>query len=734
MDLRYWRALTTCGATLVVLLFCGCDLSSSPPAPTPTQVPPTPKWATNWRTGFVDCGMSETAVRINLSCWQGIVQGDYVSVMAGKYAYDCTRDGCGEVGWYDVEAWKPDGTKIDYVAGRYMSGFGPLHIQSVSGSIITFVRDGGDTFTVDIIPFLEEPPTPTPAPPVTRAFATATSTPLLALPSPTPSLAGYFTKCDDEMTAGSAGNVYLNCWSGAINGRPMYIWAGYARHVHDKKAEKAICGRYGEGETSYYHMYVVSLDGHDTNDKQDGFGCGHLSIKTVSGTVITFQMDDFQQNNSYTVNVDFAPLLQDPTPTPLPLHTATNIPTTMPTPTRTEIPTETPGSPTPTPTLELGWGVGCGMPYNSRDIIQSSCWRGKIGGQIINVTAGREGYNWDAGPGDPDYARGPERGALWVAVYSDTLGTFTEEVYDSPWKVGEVGLVSVKDTIVTLVPVVEQAPHVTFVFDLATRKWLAPTGPQMQQYKFEQVTCKNRYNPYGEPDFNDCWVGVGGGDVQSVRTLASDFIHDPAQGVIALTGDIFFYGLENSHIYRTPLKVGPVHITSVHGALFTLASSDGKTQFVFDVATRRWVPPRGNPQPTLKSGWVDWRSGWAECYAFSGTLEPQFYSCWQGTVKGTTLRINAGRDSGLARIYPPGETPIPTKVADSGCCFGLLTVANVGSNGIPGQPDTYSTSEKVGPLYIVAIEGTTVTLASYDPRLRNLTLTFDIATRKWVNP
>ncbi len=405
--------------------------------------------------------------------------------------------------------------------------------------------------------------------------------------------------------------------------------------------------------------------------------------------------------------------------------------TLMPSASSTEIPTETPGTPTPFPTLALGWGMGCGMPYNSRDIIQSSCWRGNMGGKIIGLTAGREGFNWDASPNDSDYYTGPARGALWVSVYTPTLGTYSEEVYDTPQWVGEVGLVSINGTEVTLKPVLDQAPRITFVFDLASREWIAPTSQEMKQWKFMPVPCGDPYHRDGGIQYTDCWVGVGGGGVETFRILVPDSGGDPIQAIVNLTGGIFFIRddatLSSRGDYRTPLKVGAVHVTSVQGGIFNIASADGKTKFSFDAAKRQWVPPSTNPKPVLKTGWVD-------CNQFYDVSSwgAEYYTCWQGTVKGSTFRIYSGRETAVV-----GATPLPgsltsNKWSDVDCCVGLLSLATVDSNGNIGSGSTYSTTEKTGALYIVSIDGTRVKVASYDPLLKNTTLTFDIATRQWV--
>jgi hypothetical protein len=162
---------------------------------------------------------------------------------------------------------------------------------------------------------------PTPAvAPHTAATITTSNAKAGRMPNPTPSpaatvtLVGGFVKCEGEGPAGSSVDEYLNCWSGSVNGYPIYIWSGYARDYGGGKGWEAICGSGDVDEYSYYHMFISK---HTVDDLRGGYGCGHLSILEVSGIAITFKLEDFA-GNTYTKTLDFAPLLEDRSPTPTP--------------------------------------------------------------------------------------------------------------------------------------------------------------------------------------------------------------------------------------------------------------------------------------------------------------------------------------------------------------------------------------------------------------------------------
>src|SRR5438552_14569208 len=118
----------------------------------PTPKPPMP----TWETGFVACDPETSAARLDINCWQGVMNGDNVFIRAGKELYWCEKGpGCGEEGFYDIRAWKPDGTELAYYAGRNYTDFGPLHIVKVMGSLVAFQRDDGSSLSIDIDYYLQ---------------------------------------------------------------------------------------------------------------------------------------------------------------------------------------------------------------------------------------------------------------------------------------------------------------------------------------------------------------------------------------------------------------------------------------------------------------------------------------------------------------------------------------------------------------------------------------------------
>jgi hypothetical protein len=118
--------------------------------------------------------------------------------------------------------------------------------------------------------------------------------------------------CENIGTAGSSVYVNLNCWSGSVNGDLIYIRSGYALDYGGGKGWSPVCGSGDADEYSYYQIGVS-----DHGGLEDGYGCGHLRILEVSGTSITFKLEDFA-GNSYIKTLDFASLLDKRIPTPVP--------------------------------------------------------------------------------------------------------------------------------------------------------------------------------------------------------------------------------------------------------------------------------------------------------------------------------------------------------------------------------------------------------------------------------
>lgn len=143
------------------------DTPQSHDIDTPMAASPSPTFATGF-TGCIPDMRAGGAARTNNNCWQGIVNGYYVFITAGKENNRPEKDSCGIEGFFEIEASLPGADPYDSIRDREYAGCAALHIRDVSGSLATF--DGGASFTVDLTSFL---PTPTPQP----RFAT-TRTPI----------------------------------------------------------------------------------------------------------------------------------------------------------------------------------------------------------------------------------------------------------------------------------------------------------------------------------------------------------------------------------------------------------------------------------------------------------------------------------------------------------------------------------------------------------------------------
>jgi hypothetical protein len=149
----------------------------------------------------------------------------------------------------------------------------------------------------------------------------------------------------------------------------------------------------------------------------------------------------------------------------------------------THAPTWTIGVPPeyPSATPHLGLSNEC-TSTNSRAPQFANCWIGVVNGEIFYVSAGREGFTGLGGPDDD-----PPWGIIEVSI-RDRRGS--TQLFRTPWKVGEVRIVEINNTLFTLAPIDRATPYswltpwatttpgVTFVFDLATRQWVSvPPSP-----------------------------------------------------------------------------------------------------------------------------------------------------------------------------------------------------------------------------------------------------------------
>jgi hypothetical protein len=136
-------------------------------------------------------------------------------------------------------------------------------------------------------------------------------------------------------------------------------------------------------------------------------------------------------------------------------------------------PTDTPGvPPTPTSGVALCPTLEHGYPYVYRD-----CWLGLVNGQVLFVaTAYTPRHQVVNGKGyDVQWVGDDTQGVVIVDHSTD------EAVYNTPLKVGVMGILSVNGTQLTLAPVNPNDRRYlltgpTIIFDIATRQFISASG------------------------------------------------------------------------------------------------------------------------------------------------------------------------------------------------------------------------------------------------------------------
>jgi len=126
----------------------------------------------------------------------------------------------------------------------------------------------------------------------------------------------------------------------------------------------------------------------------------------------------------------------------------------------------------------------------------------------------------------------------------------------------------------------------------------------------------------------------------------------------------------------------------------------------------------GGPGPMLETPGptATWGTTWFECGSPDSGFDPQFYSCWQGTVAGVRLYLLAGREGHSGDIRQ-----------------GLLEVDEVDNRSpYPDFMKLYQTPQKVGAVRIAAVSGTRVMLLPWNAQPTPVSFVFDLATRQWV--
>lgn len=132
----------------------------------------------------------------------------------------------------------------------------------------------------------------------------------------------------------------------------------------------------------------------------------------------------------------------------------------------------------------------------------------------------------------------------------------------------------------------ELRTSVTLTHEPTITPGLPPAFPSPTPILGMLTGCSN-VNTY-EPQALSCWRGVVNGELVDVGAGREGRGGDMQQGVIM----VHVEGQEGQDLYQTLSRVGAVEITSVSGTSFTLSTVSQPTpqQFVFDIATRQWVP------------------------------------------------------------------------------------------------------------------------------------------------
>ncbi len=152
---------------------------------------------------------------------------------------------------------------------------------------------------------------------------------------------------------------------------------------------------------------------------------------------------------------------------------AANNPTNIPGPP----PTDTPGTP-PTSTPVLGIQP-CPAPAHPQFYSFKDCWGGIAGGQVVYAAAGGE-TSQISGGGKSGNAAGrlgdPTQGVIELYLSNDQT-----ILYNTPIKIGKVGILAANGTQLTLAPVnpndrryLLNSP--TIVFDISTRQFISASG------------------------------------------------------------------------------------------------------------------------------------------------------------------------------------------------------------------------------------------------------------------
>jgi hypothetical protein len=143
----------------------------------------------------------------------------------------------------------------------------------------------------------------------------------------------------------------------------------------------------------------------------------------------------------------------------------------QPHPIYTPEPTDTPG-PSPTPLIVLGMMDIC---QSKGEFIYKACWRGMVNGNLVSVGVGTRNFNQAGIPRTPSYT---DQKNGWVVVFNGPYFRASDPnptIYETPPDMGIVGLTTVDNNVLTLIPVTfysQPRAGATTYFDLATRQFL----------------------------------------------------------------------------------------------------------------------------------------------------------------------------------------------------------------------------------------------------------------------
>ncbi|HMA36965.1 MAG TPA: hypothetical protein VKY74_21095, partial [Chloroflexia bacterium] len=127
----------------------------------------------------------------------------------------------------------------------------------------------------------------------------------------------------------------------------------------------------------------------------------------------------------------------------------------------------------------------------------------------------------------------------------------------------------------------------------------------------------------------------------------------------------------------------------------------------FEIPT---ATPTTSPGPT-----ATWTTGWGGCDVWYSTTKPDYMSCWSGTYDNGFVFLEAGNEGREGDINQ-----------------GVLYVVFYDVNQVMRSDHLYYTPQVLGPIRIVAVSGSLVTVAPTDPQWAQVRFVFDLTTSQWL--